>query len=167
MKFDPARGTRFGTFITPWLRHWLARAIESERRQVGGEDAYDTSVRSLDAPLPGDDTDLCLQDVVRDLGTPVEDVVVAIGMKEDVEAALGMTRTKHSKRRILTPREETALRCLFGLDGTGEPRTLRQVGPMLGITYKRVFQLQKSGLTKLRQSEAVRTRLGEYVACAS
>ena len=45
----------------------------------------------------------------------------------------------------------------FGLDA-GEPRTLEEVGAVLGISRERARQLERAGLSALRDSQA-RARL--------
>ncbi|HEU5117735.1 MAG TPA: sigma factor-like helix-turn-helix DNA-binding protein [Isosphaeraceae bacterium] len=49
---------------------------------------------------------------------------------------------------MLDDREETIIRLRFGLDDQG-PRTLREVGEVLGLTRERVRQLEKQARAKL------------------
>lgn len=168
IKFDPSRA-RFSTFIRPWLRHWLSLAIGNERRHAGGANDHDTSVRSLDEPLAGDggdDMDLCLQDVLPDQGIPLDELVEQSLLADDIEAVLGMPPPKGRKRGLLTTREADALRCRFGLDGTRKGRTLSEVGDLLGVTDKRVLQLEQRGLQKLRWSPVARARLADYASAS-
>ncbi len=52
----------------------------------------------------------------------------------------------------LPQRERKILTYRFGLDGyQGPPRTLKQVGVMIGLTRERVRQLEKGALTKLHE----------------
>jgi len=52
----------------------------------------------------------------------------------------------------LPERERKILTFRFGLDGyEGPPRTLKQVGKMVGLTRERVRQLEKQALAKLQQ----------------
>ena len=50
----------------------------------------------------------------------------------------------------LTDREENVLRLRFGLDKTGEIRTLEQVGQVFGVTRERIRQIEAKALRKLR-----------------
>ena len=51
----------------------------------------------------------------------------------------------------LPEREQKILICRFGLDGhEGPPRTLKEVGKMVGLTRERVRQLEKLALAKLQ-----------------
>ena len=51
----------------------------------------------------------------------------------------------------LPEREQKILACRFGLDGhEGPPRTLKEVGKMVGLTRERVRQLEKEALAKLQ-----------------
>jgi RNA polymerase primary sigma factor len=52
----------------------------------------------------------------------------------------------------LTPREQHILRRRFGLDGTGEEVTLREIGEELGLSRERIRQLEAIALEKLRQA---------------
>jgi RNA polymerase primary sigma factor len=52
----------------------------------------------------------------------------------------------------LTGRERAALVLTYGLDGSGEQRSLAQVGRMLGLSRERVRQLHEQALAKLRRS---------------
>ena len=50
----------------------------------------------------------------------------------------------------LKPRQQRVLIERFGLDG-GKPKTLEEVGQILGITRERVRQLETRALRELRQ----------------
>jgi RNA polymerase primary sigma factor len=52
----------------------------------------------------------------------------------------------------LDPRERDIITYRFGLDGyQGPPRTLKEVGKLIGLTRERVRQLEKIALAKLHQ----------------
>jgi DNA-directed RNA polymerase specialized sigma24 family protein len=63
-----------------------------------------------------------------------------------------LLRLKPAMRRVLAtlrPREADALVLRYGLDGQ-EPRTLREIGAVLGVGQERVRQMLMSALRKLR-----------------
>jgi RNA polymerase sigma factor (sigma-70 family) len=60
----------------------------------------------------------------------------------------------------LSPREQQILRLRFGIDE--EPKTLEEIGGMLGITRERVRQIEKQAKDRLRQ-KARKRALQEYL----
>ena len=62
----------------------------------------------------------------------------------------------------LTHKEKAVIILRYGLDQTGEPRTLEEVGEILDITRERVRQLEARGLKKLR--EAKHSEMYDYLA---
>ena len=50
-------------------------------------------------------------------------------------------------------RESAVLRLRFGLDGEG-PKTLREIGDLLGLTRERVRQIEQQALSKLSRIAA-------------
>ena len=94
---------------------------------------------SLDRPV-GDDGDAELGDFVEDNEAIDPFVVVTEGARrEELAKAL----------RMLEPREHLVVVLRYGLDGES-PRTLSDVGVMLGITRERVRQIESRALGKLR-----------------
>jgi RNA polymerase primary sigma factor len=67
--------------------------------------------------------------------------------RESLEASLA----------TLAPRDAKVLRLYYGLDDD-EPRTLEQIGRMLGITRERVRQLRDRALRQLREEHGDRLR---------
>ncbi|MGN6332692.1 MAG: sigma-70 family RNA polymerase sigma factor [Motilibacteraceae bacterium] len=98
---------------------------------------------SLDSPV-GDEEDTSLGDLVADTSTEtVEDVVERTAMSEEISRLLDG----------LDERERTVLRLRFGLDD-GRPRTLDEIGRVIGLTRERVRQIEKGVLLRLRQPGA-------------
>jgi len=60
----------------------------------------------------------------------------------------------------LPPREQQILRLRFGIDE--EPKTLEEIGGMLGITRERVRQIEKQAKDRLRQKARMGT-LQDYL----
>jgi RNA polymerase primary sigma factor len=104
------------------------------------------AITSLDTPI-GDDG-AALQDLLEDDSAvgPDELAIEAIGREvlEQVLAAL-----PEGQRRVLVLR--------FGLD-TGTPKTLEEVGAVMGFSRERARQVERAALTTLRRDE-IRTRL--------
>jgi RNA polymerase primary sigma factor len=107
---------------------------------------------SLDAPL-GDDGGTTLSGVLPDRDAP------------DPGAALADAELRDAVRAALTklaPREEQVLRLRFGVDDD-TPRTLDQVGAVLGVTRERVRQIELRALRKLAH-HPLGTRRGDRSA---
>ncbi len=107
---------------------------------------------SLDMPI-GEDEDVTLLDLISKKGT--EDVE-----KEVVEDALHKELEKLLK--VLDEREREIIKHRYGLEGV-EPKTLNEVGEMLGISRERVRQLENRALKKLR-SLAVKRHLKDFLS---
>jgi RNA polymerase primary sigma factor len=102
-----------------------------------------------------------LLELVQDhvsLDTPVGDgESVMSDLIEDANAIAPETETSERLRstelaeamRQLNPRQQRVLTERFGLDG-GKPKTLEEVGVILGITRERVRQLETRALRELR-----------------
>ena len=104
------------------------------------------TVTSLDAPI-GDDR-AALGDFLEDDAAPGPD---------DLAAQAAGRHALHRALRDLPVRQRQVLVLRFGLDA-GEPRTLEEVGAMLGCSRERARQLERAGLSALRDPE-VRARL--------
>ncbi|MBO0861967.1 MAG: sigma-70 family RNA polymerase sigma factor [Chloracidobacterium sp.] len=51
----------------------------------------------------------------------------------------------------LTPREEKIVRMRFGLDRSGQERTLEEIGDFFGVSRERIRQIESKALNKLRK----------------
>lgn len=83
----------------------------------------------------------------------VEEQMVETMQRKELDGALKLA---------LKPIERAAVRLRFGLDD-GHPRTLREIGLMLGLSKERVRQLVFRALGKLNTPE-IRATLQEYLA---
>lgn len=100
--------------------------------------AASTSAQSVSQ---GPETSLTLSELLPDEKTPMPD-----------EALFG----EHEKETIyrlldsIDVREAKVLRMRYGLGG-GEPKTLKEIGEILGLTRERVRQIENEALKKLNQ----------------
>ena len=95
---------------------------------------------SLDRPV-GDDGDTALGDLIVDDQAADPFATVFETVRHDRAA-----RTAS----LLETQEGTVMRLRFGLEGNGLPRTLTEVGAIVGLTRERVRQIEMSALAKLR-----------------
>jgi RNA polymerase primary sigma factor len=100
---------------------------------------------SLDAPLtPGEDNKLL--DYLPDTqNSGPDNETFEKALIESIEEVLS----------TLKEREARILRLYFGLDGP-EPKTLEEIGSLLGITRERVRQIKEKALTRLRHVSRAR-----------
>ncbi len=100
---------------------------------------------SLDAPVtPGQDGRL--MDYLPDLFTAAPD-------SETYDRAL--TQTVEDALATISEREARILRLYFGIDGE-EPKTLEDIGAILGITRERVRQIKERALARMRHASRAR-----------
>ncbi len=107
---------------------------------------------SLDMPV-GEDEDTTLVDLMSKKGT--EDVE-----REVVEEELH--KQLESLMNVLDEREKEIIKHRYGLEGV-EPKTLNEVGEMLGISRERVRQLENRALKKLR-ALAMKKHLKDFLS---
>src|SRR4051812_7915703 len=93
---------------------------------------------SLDTPIG--DGESVMSDLIEDVNAVEPDVETSERFRSS-ELARAMLRLNPRQQRVLTER--------FGLDG-GKPKTLEEVGVLLGITRERVRQLETRALRELR-----------------
>ena len=119
----------------------------SERLEMDPEAVEDLKRRrqhtvSLDAPVGGT-TDSALEDFIQDTSAwGPDEVAVRMVTKEDVLRAV----------RELPPRMSLVLELRFGLLDD-RPRTLEEVGRVLGVTRERARQIERQALNKLKESK--------------
>ena len=124
----------------------LAAELRLPAQRIGQLKDVAQTVTSLDAPI-GDDG-AALGDFLEDDAAPGPD---------DLAAQAAGRHALHRALRDLPVRQRQVLVLRFGLDA-GEPRTLEEVGAMIGCSRERARQLERAGLSALRDPE-VRTRL--------
>ncbi len=95
---------------------------------------------SLSTPI-GEEEDTSLEDFIESESfEKMESTIYGHALKEELNKALD----------TLTPREQQVITLRFGL-ADDVPRTLEQVGQILGVTRERVRQIESKTLRKLRQ----------------
>jgi RNA polymerase primary sigma factor len=105
---------------------------------------------SLDAPI-GEGGETSFLDVLPSMTSPSgEEAYINAALTDEIRELLGQ----------LPPREQQILRLRFGIDE--EPKTLEEIGGMLGITRERVRQIEKQAKDRLRQKARIGT-LQEYL----
>jgi len=72
-------------------------------------------------------------------------------MKKDVNTAL----------ESLSPREKLVMRYRFGIEG-GRPRTLHDIGQLMGVSRERIRQIELGAFRKLRSKKRVQS-LQQYL----
>lgn len=106
---------------------------------------------SLDTPY-GEDEDNSLAELVEDeASVPPEVSTETHLLLNDIRRALA----------TLTPRERDILTLRFGLND-GQPKTLEQVGKLVGITRERTRQIEIKALRALRQP-SITSKLKDYL----
>ncbi len=102
---------------------------------------YNTSPVSLDMKI-GEDEESCLGDFI-------EDTISESPWHYTEKKALRESLVK-AMHKVLTEREIKVIILRFGLDG-GEPRTLQEVGDIIGVTRERIRQIEEKAKIKLRR----------------
>jgi RNA polymerase primary sigma factor len=127
----------------------VAKKSKLPLKQVREVRAAARAVASLDKPV-GEDDSASLGDLfASEERTPDEQVEVQL-----TEKAL------RSAVEELPEREQQILKLRYGLDGDTEPKSLEEIGRILGITRERVRQLEAEALRRLaerREIAAIRT----------
>src|SRR5438128_2115712 len=127
----------------------VAKKSKLPLKQVREVRAAARAVASLDKPV-GEDDSASLGDLfASEERTPDEQVEVQLTEKA-LRSAVGE----------LPEREQQILKLRYGLNGDTEPKSLEEIGRVLGITRERVRQLEAEALRRLaerREIAAIRT----------
>ena len=168
-KFDYKLGYKLSTYATWWIRQAVTRALADQvrrlmraRRQLAQKLNREPTTEELakESGFPEKRVRELL-DLVEDpvsLETPVGDgESMYADLIEDVHSERPDETTSHKLRGKelaeamlrLNPRMQRVLALRFGLEGE-PPKTLEEVGRVLGITRERVRQLESRALRELR-----------------
>jgi RNA polymerase primary sigma factor len=150
----------------------LRKVLEGYRRyaqQIGVEPSSEELAKELDLPPNEVETILhvyrhfSLDAPIGEEGeTSFADVLPSATAPSGEEAYINATLTHEIQELLsqLPEREEQILRLRFGIDD--EPKTLEEIGGMLGLTRERVRQIEKRAKDRLRQRARARA-LQEYL----
>jgi RNA polymerase primary sigma factor len=113
-------------------------------KQVREVRAAARSVASLDKPV-GDDDSAAFGDLFASHEAPPD---------EQVEVEL-TERALHTAVADLPPREQEILKLRYGLNGDADPKSLEEIGRIMGITRERVRQLESEALRRLAERREI------------
>ncbi len=189
-KFDPARGIRFSTHATWWIRQAITRAIADDGAAihipVHVQTKYHKVRRLRDAGMPLDEVYAAagigpilaehiehLPRVTLSLDAPIDtedgeatygDMLLSVpGATSERTDLATMREAIHRALATLNPRERETMTLRYGMDGSGVFRSLCEVGRLMGVTRERVRQLEVKALSKLRKPVVAR-KLREWTA---
>jgi len=122
----------------------VADAAKLPVKQVREVRSAARAVASLDKPV-GEDESASFGDLVAsDERTPDEQVEVEL-----TERAL------HDAIAELSTREQEIINLRYGLSGAADPKSLEEIGRIMGITRERVRQLEKEALRRLAERREI------------
>jgi RNA polymerase primary sigma factor len=122
----------------------VAKRAKLPLKQVREVRAAARAVTSLDRPVGEDDSASFGDLFASPDASPAEQVEVEL-----TEQAL------HAAVAQLPEREQLILTLRFGLSGTDEPKSLEEIGRILGVTRERVRQLESEALRRLAERREI------------
>ncbi|HEV8687309.1 MAG TPA: sigma-70 family RNA polymerase sigma factor [Gaiellaceae bacterium] len=127
----------------------VAKAAKLPLKQVREVRQAARAVTSLDKPI-GSEGNSTFGELFGDEAAPPEEEVHVSLAEEALRRAVA----------DLPDREQEVLRLRYGLDGNEDPKSLEEIGRLLGITRERVRQIEAHALERLavnREIEALRS----------
>ena len=122
----------------------VAHASKLPIKQVREVRAAARAVASLDKPVGEDDS------------ATYGDLFASEEALPDEQVELDLTQQAlHAAIAELPEREQQILKLRYGLNGTQEPKSLEQIGQILGITRERVRQLENEALRRLAERREI------------
>jgi RNA polymerase primary sigma factor len=104
------------------------------------------AVTSLDRPLGDEHGAASYGDLFASQDAPIEEEVHVSLAENQLHAAVGE----------LPEREQMILRLRYGLGGDGDPKSLEEIGRVMGLTRERVRQLESAALRRLGERREIR-----------
>jgi RNA polymerase primary sigma factor len=133
----------------------IAEEMEMDVEKVKVIVSYcqETETLSLDTAYNDSHEKAVLAEFIEDEKTVMPDeMVISEDLREQLEELL----------LNLSEREETVIRFRFGLDD-GKPRTLEDIGKILGVTRERVRQIETKALKRLRNPKLLEQLKSLYI----
>ena len=148
---------RFTTYASWWIRHCVQRAVENKLRIVRVPSYQIARVTKLKRQLRLSD-DLSPEDLeyLRKMApqmvcvVPGQEVFERRSVVYDLDAFHDLLQVEPALA-VLTDREFHVIHYRFGFDDR-VPRSLQEVGEVMGITGERVRQIEQQALEKLRKA---------------
>jgi len=156
-RFDPARGARFVTYATWWIRKYVMAALNRHRAQASAPLPHDPEAESAGRGT-GDRRYLVLwrrilsfSDFARDdERTPVEIRIASEEpMPEDRVQDQQAAEVLHDVLDLLGSRERAVLEAHYGLRGT-PPLSLQAIADRLKCTREWVRQIEQRAIARAR-----------------
>jgi RNA polymerase sigma factor (sigma-70 family) len=161
-RFDPARGVRFVSYASWWIRKYMVAALTrqiqlnstpAQRDPAGGRAGDASSPSRARWPYPRRQRILSLEEFIRSAEDrdPLESLASSADIRADElileqELVEGLRSILHR----LPSQERHVLVNHFGLEGK-PPRTLQEIGVKLGCTRERVRQIELRALERARR----------------
>lgn len=169
-RFDPTREMRLSTYAVPWIKGTIQRAIDAESPLACSDYARRQGhhLRRLEHQLvqqmqrqPTDDElaeamgcSLARLSEVRVAVTcsvePLDETITQPGEDAPMDESPSLTAMVTAILDRLPPREALVLRMRYGLDGDVVP--VKKAGDMLGISPRRVRQLEQQAKNRIAGS---------------
>jgi len=177
-KYDPNRGTKFGTYAVWWIWQQIARAADCQGAMIRTPVHWNQFRRRVGRSTCSTDAASIQESVARAYGVPTERAMVmaqsfrclslATPLDEEGDRTVGDTLAMDSAvgpegvvmdldlgERLalavgeLPPREAQILRLRFGLAGA-RTCTLEEIGDRFGVSRERIRQLEARALKRIR-----------------
>jgi RNA polymerase sigma factor (sigma-70 family) len=166
-RFDPARGVRFVSYASWWIRKYMYLAVHRQSLQTtspaGGTERTDTPSTGRAArrgARPKRQRILSFDAFLVEAGDR-NFLEKFVGASPDDPQKIVLGRDLAGALRAVLPRlpaqDARVLSAHYGLDGD-PPRTLQQIGRLLGLTRERVRQIELRALDRARRLLGTRPR---------
>ena len=168
---DQARTIRIPVHMIETINK-LRNTIRELVQELGREPTHEELGRRMDIPAAKVRQILKMAQEPISLETPIgEDAGSSIGefiedtanvSPADAVVAQNLREITNDVLATLSPREERVIKLRYGLNNTGEERTLEEVGKDFSVTRERIRQIEAKALQKLRHPSRARV-LKEFI----